>query len=282
MAARNARAGKGATSRRATSTTKAGAKAARAHTPKPSKSGSGASASGKRKQVPLWTDGERVRDVVAASSGTKMLKTEQADAECRSSVTENAVPLSADVVSKALAELLSRRPSNIRSLMQRWEKVILNTAIPGPTMFRQMPTKEMLASATRKVLKFYAQEEALGEESHVAKAFYVASGEKKLRFDWPIAMARIKRASFDMHQEIDDWEECFAMGSGETNSTIEIYVCGTKAITLSALTSVLCHEGLHNMARRVRPGNSYLAEDMEHIAMALLGDPQLVHVSDAP
>ena len=48
-------------------------------------------------------------------------------------------------------------------------------------------------------------------------------------------------------------------------------------MTQRALTSVLCHEALHNLARRVRVGNPFLAEDTEHIAMALLGDPQLVH-----
>ena len=48
-------------------------------------------------------------------------------------------------------------------------------------------------------------------------------------------------------------------------------------MTQRALTSVLCHEALHNLARRQRVGNPFLAEDTEHIAMALLGDPQLVH-----
>ena len=49
-------------------------------------------------------------------------------------------------------------------------------------------------------------------------------------------------------------------------------------MTQRALTSVLCHEALHNLCRRHgRPGNPFLAEDTEHMAMALLGDPQLVH-----
>lgn len=49
-------------------------------------------------------------------------------------------------------------------------------------------------------------------------------------------------------------------------------------MTQRALNSVLCHEALHNLARRTgRPGNPFLAEDTEHMAMALLGDPQLVH-----
>ena len=102
-----------------------------------------------------------------------------------------------------------------------------------------------------------------------------------MRFDWPAAMARVRRACFDYRQEIDLWTECFAMSSGDSNALSEIYVCGTKKVTLRALTSLICHEGMHNFARRVRPGNSFLSEDTEHIAMALIGDPQLVHDASA-
>ena len=67
------------------------------------------------------------------------------------------------------------------------------------------------------------------------------------------------------------------MNSGDSNSSSEIFICGSKYMTQKALTSILCHEALHNLAKRTRRGNPFLKEDTEHVAMALLGDPQLVH-----
>ncbi|CAK0828949.1 unnamed protein product, partial [Prorocentrum cordatum] len=107
-------------------------------------------------------------------------------------------------------------------------------------------------------------------------AFLLASNETSLRFDWERARARVRNARFDMKQKVDSWDECLAISSGDTNFLTEIFVCGTKRATLKALTSLVCHEGLHNLAMRRRRGNPYLSEGTEHLAMALLGDPQLV------
>jgi len=168
--------------------------------------------------------------------------------------------------------------AQVWELMRRWRKPILKARIPGAASAR--PMKAALDAAKSAVLRFYAREAALGDESDVARAFYAATGEARLRFDWPSAMGRIRRASFDNKCRVDAWTDCLAMTSGATYATSEIYICGTKHVTQRALTSLLCHEGLHNLARRVRPGNTYLSEDLEHIAMALLGDPQLVHQAD--
>jgi len=194
-------------------------------------------------------------------------------------VTETAIILDDDNVALALAELLpSQTPGKVRSLMRRWMKPILKAKVPGRGT--RLPTKAMLERAKEKVLRFYQREEALGDRSDVVKAFLLASREPSLRFDWERARARVRNASFDMKKKIDTWDECLAMSSGDTNSLCEIFVCGTKKITLKALTSVVCHEGLHNLALRRRRGNPYLSEDTEHLAMALLGDPQLVHGED--
>jgi hypothetical protein len=136
----------------------------------------------------------------------------------------------------------------------------------------------MLESAKRAVLRFYERERSLGDQSAVVQAFYLVSGEMHLRFDWVRAMDRVRNASLDLRKRIDSWDECLAMSCGDTNDLCEIYVCGTKKITVRALTSLVCHEGLHNLARRTRPGNSFLSEALEHQAMALIGDPQLVAI----
>ena len=179
----------------------------------------------------------------------------------------------------AISDFVPKRPSTVLALMRRWSKPILKAPIPG--LATKTPTQAMFKTAKQAVLRFYAREQALGTKSDIVKAFLLASGEHALRFDWPAAMARVRRACLDYRQEIDLWTECFAMSSGDSNALSEIYVCGTKKVTLRALTSLICHEGMHNFARRVRPGNSFLSEDTEHIAMALIGDPQLVHDASA-
>jgi len=193
------------------------------------------------------------------------------------SITETAIRLDDRLVARALSSLVPRSLPEIQKLMRRWEKPILKAPIPGSA--RQYPSDAMLAGAKKAVCDFFAKEEALGDCSYVVKAFLLASREHNLRFDWSVAMKKVLRAKLDRTQSVDMWNECLAMTTGDTNAKSEIFVCGSKKITQRALTSLVCHEGLHNLARRTRKGNSYLSEDIEHIAMALIGDPQLVHES---
>jgi len=234
-------------------------------------------AGGKRKAVPcdrdcLSADGKR--KAVPCGRGNRKVVPSDCRGLTNPSITEKAVALEDHLVAEALSEFIPRRPGVLLDLMRRWEKPILKAKIPGYAGRR--PSECMLAAAKRRVLRFYAHEAALGDRSDVAKAFRLASGEQKLRLDWDVAMERVQRARYDHHQEIDLWDECIAMTSGESNLSCDIFVCGTKKITLRALTSVVCHEGLHNLARRTRPGNTFLSEDIEHMAMALVGDPQLI------
>lgn len=176
-------------------------------------------------------------------------------------------------VALALADILGRRPESMRCLMRRWRKPILKVPIPGHCGRR--PSKAMLDTAKDAVLRFLRSEEMLGSRSHVVKAFHVASGESALRFEWATARTRVRRAKLDFQHEIDSWEDCLAMASGDSNEESEIYVCPSRRVTLRALTSLLCHEAMHNFAKRTRRGNPWLAEEIEHLAMAMLGDPQL-------
>ncbi|CAK9043586.1 Hypothetical protein SCF082_LOCUS24885 [Durusdinium trenchii] len=200
-------------------------------------------------------------------------------------------------------------PPNILNIMEKFQQPLLKAVIPGRA--GRIPTRRMLHLAKKKVLTFLQKEEKKekkerekmmkrvgnGKESmksstsfssyplsselasDVVRAFQIASGERVLRFDWDFAKERerVKKAKFDRKREIDQWDECLAMTCGETNSLSEIFICGQKKMTQRALNSILCHESLHNLARRARRGNPFLAEDTEHMAMALLGDPQLVH-----
>ncbi|CAK0838801.1 unnamed protein product [Prorocentrum cordatum] len=153
--------------------------------------------------------------------------------DARKSITETAIVLDDDNVALALAELLpSQTPGKVRRLMRRWMKPILKVKVPGRAT--HLPTKAMLEKAKEKVLRFYRGEEALGDRSVVVKAFLLASRERSLRFDWDRACERVRNASFDMKKHIDSWDECLAMSSGDTNFSSEIFVCGTKKVTLKA------------------------------------------------
>lgn len=138
-----------------------------------------------------------------------------------------------------------------------------------------MPTEKMLRMAKKKVLKFYRKEEKLGERSAVHHAFMLASGEEELTFNWEAAKERVRGATYDRKKKVDKWEDCLAMSHGDSQGEVEIGICGHKPMTQGALTALLCHEGLHNMATRKRPGQKYLSSEIEHVAMALMGDPQL-------
>jgi hypothetical protein len=177
------------------------------------------------------------------------------------------------IVALALADILGLTEASVRTLMRQWSKPILKVPIPGTG--GRVPSQAMLATAKAAVIRFFEDEEALGSRSHVSKAFYLASREGHLNFAWDRAKQRVRRAKLDSRGRIDSWKDCLAMVSGDSNTTSEIYVCGTRKVTLAALTSLICHEGLHNLARRTRRGNPFLGEDTEHIAMAMVGDPQL-------
>lgn len=183
--------------------------------------------------------------------------------------------VSDDVVAGALSDILAVEECSVRTLMRRWKKPILKTSIPGRN--GQVPTQAMLAVAKAAVRHFLDVEEALGERSQLVQAFRLASGECSLQFMWSWAKQRVRRAKLDLQENVDSWQDCYAMVSGSSNAQCEIYVCGKRKLSLRALTSLVCHESLHNLARRTRRGNPFLGEDTEHVAMALLGDPQLVN-----
>mmetsp|Transcript_63854 Transcript_63854/g.118708 ORF Transcript_63854/g.118708 Transcript_63854/m.118708 type:complete len:221 (-) Transcript_63854:112-774(-) len=181
--------------------------------------------------------------------------------------------LSDKAVAVALSNLMMLDVVTVDGLMRVWHKPILRAQIPGS--FGRVPSKVMLDRAKTSVIRFLSAEEARGPDSHVVQAFYLATGEPELRFEWEWAKRRVQQARLDRRRAVDSWADCLAMCSGEKNSVSEIYVCGTRRITLRALTSLICHEGLHNLARRTRRGNPFLSEEVEHVAMALIGDPQL-------
>jgi len=178
-------------------------------------------------------------------------------------------------VAGALADILHIHKSCSVYLMESWRKPLLKASIPG-LHSRRLPSKAMLATAKSTVLRFLDREESHGRYSHVYEAFLLASGEDDLMLEWGFAKQRVRRAKLDCRGRFSCWKDCFAMVNGPSQATTEMFICGTRKLTLRALTSLICHEALHNLARRRRRGNPFISEEKEHVAMALLGDPQLV------
>jgi hypothetical protein len=171
---------------------------------------------------------------------------------------------------------LQLNPETVCYFYENLCRSIFTVPIPGnPRGHTGRPTKKMLDQAIKAVIKFYDTEEALGERSAIYQSFMIASAEKELSFDWNAARRRVSQAKFDVKKQVDKWEDCLAMSHGDSQGEVEIAVCGTKPMTITALTALLCHEGLHNFAKRTRPGQRYLSAEIEHVAMALMGDPQL-------
>jgi len=183
--------------------------------------------------------------------------------------------LNDEIVAAAVKMFVPLSLPAVRRLMRRWVKPILKAHIPG--IGARLPTEKMLQNAKDSVVRFFDHEQDLGPESDVLRAFLLVSGEPRLRLDWESACARVRRAKLDKDQSMDSWCQRLAMTTGQSHLLSEIYICGSRRLSQGALNSLVCHEALHNMARRLRPGNPFLSEDAEHVAMALLGDPQFVH-----
>lgn len=173
-----------------------------------------------------------------------------------------------------LEKHLGKPREKILSMVRKLAHPILaRVQIPGPS--RKPPSNDMLQKAKRTVVQFFEQQKALGTESIVYKAFCIATKEKELVIDWDKGIQRVKDAYYDRKYQIDSWEDVYAMARGATRSRVQLVVCGTKPLTQRALTALVCHEGMHCLARRKRQGQVFLSDDFEHVAMALLGDPQI-------
>merc|ERR1719428_808072 len=78
-------------------------------------------------------------------------------AKVQEPMSEGVTVLSDDMVAEAISLLIPRTTGTVKRLMRHWKKPILKATIPGTA--RQPPSKAMLATAKRAVLRFYAREE---------------------------------------------------------------------------------------------------------------------------
>lgn len=131
----------------------------------------------------------------------------------------------------------------------------------------------MLVRAKKAVLKELHRQERLGQvmkkPSRLEQAFLDASQETCLAFDYDRMRRLVSKASFRK----DSRRAGFAQHDYAFNDSVQIVVNGSVPLVEKQLRSILMHECLHNTVERDgKPGNPTLSEEIEHLAMALLGD----------
>jgi len=148
-------------------------------------------------------------------------------------------------------------------------------------------SKNILNRAKTAALNIIEKQEKLSKKMYpkvtpFEQAFMDASGSPSLDFSYSwmkhlIARARYTRKSWGSSGDTPPDKEGRAVSGIERgiafNNCIEIRVNPGAVFTVDELTQVLVHESLHNTVERAKcRGNPALSADIEHRAMALLGD----------
>jgi len=131
--------------------------------------------------------------------------------------------------------------------------------------------QQMLQRAKRKVLKELSRQQELGvyKPSPLEQAFLDATNETFLTIDYEWMKTLVRTARFS-----DSFEsKRFEQADDAYNDNVKIILNGKKEFLESDICTTLLHECLHNTVERAgKPGNPQLSEQIEHTAMALLGD----------
>jgi len=129
----------------------------------------------------------------------------------------------------------------------------------------------MLGRAKIKVIKELTRQQKLGETkpSPLEQAFLDATNENMLSFDYELMKMMVRNARFANSKE----QKRFRSDVDAVNDNVNIILNSKKPFVESEVCVALLHESLHNTVERAgKPGNPQLSEQVEHTAMALLGD----------
>jgi len=142
----------------------------------------------------------------------------------------------------------------------------------------RIASEPMLARVKDEVIKILEKFEYKGLSKQTGKpnvleqAFLDASGEKVLRFKYAERKLAVRNAKFSgkhfngVNRTDHGWAEKQVI---MLNKFIPF--------TEGDLRIVVLHEALHLFAERSRPGNPMLSEEVEHVAMGLLGERDEVY-----
>lgn len=131
----------------------------------------------------------------------------------------------------------------------------------------------MMCRAKKAVLRELDRQRELGKvgkkPSPLEQAFLDASQESRLTFDYTRMKSLVQGATFLKGTSRNG----FDADDYAYNDNTRITINGSMKLVERQLRIILIHECLHNTVERDgKPGNPTLGENIEHTAMALLGD----------
>lgn len=138
---------------------------------------------------------------------------------------------------------------------------------PIPNSGRIAGSEKLLGEAKEKCWKELDRLEALVDAPKISgfeKAWFEASGETELWFNFAGMRDNVVNAKFG----VKDFD-------GDTfghNNNVQVILNKTKPMNLDEIVKVLLHECMHHNVTRVSE-RGHLNEDIDHLALALLGDP---------
>jgi len=135
------------------------------------------------------------------------------------------------------------------------------------------PSSNMLKKAQHFVLaeidRQEKQSKRAGRISGMERMFYLATGERDLHVDFAMMRKMVREVKL-MKFTGDDRHD---MGYMDPNIN-RIKINSGHKMTMYDIKVTLMHEVMHGTIKRVgRPGNPEISEATEHLAMALIGDP---------
>jgi len=102
------------------------------------------------------------------------------------------------------------------------------------------------------------------EKSGFERAWLQASGENKLLFNFGGMRHNVINAKFGVMEESDDFAD---------NNALQITLNKDMPLNQVELEITLLHESMHYNVTRERAARPQLNDNIDHLALALLGDP---------
>jgi len=171
--------------------------------------------------------------------------------------------------------ILATRPGKRRcgckrlSLTSRRIKRLKIFTQPAPNRGRRRTSQNLLQKAKQVVLDEITRLEKLvwaDPISSLEHAFFEASGENKLFFNFADMRENVINARFGVKELVPG--EDFGHNDG-----LQVILNKNTPMNEIELQKLLLHEAMHHNVTRVRGGNRALNTEMDHCALALLGDP---------
>jgi len=138
-----------------------------------------------------------------------------------------------------------------------------------PQTGRKKGSDRLLRAAKKEVLKTIDKLEKRVWDDKISsfeRAWFEASGENRLMFNFADMRENVINAKFGL-KDLEPNED-FGHNDG-----LQVILNKNTPMNQVELEKLLLHESMHHNVTRARQGNPALNDDIDHLALALLGDP---------